>query len=145
MGKVVIKEPKNIGVFININYEETDDNLIQKFSFSVENKKYLDYLFDARFLFKQKIENIITDNLLNGFQKRVDEKNCVSIYYDKQDKPRPIIKKIQAYTPPYFGCLFCKKAKKKDGFVFCEEKNKHYVNPGIKRCPVFRCKEEIIT
>jgi hypothetical protein len=141
----VIKEPKMIEVYVNVKYLETESNLVQRFEFSVSNKKYLPYLFDARFLFKNRIETLIKEMLLSGFEKRVDDKDNVEIFYKKQNKPKPCIKNISCYTPPFFGCQYCIKAQNEEKFVYCPEKNKHYVAPGIQRCPVFRCKEEIIT
>lgn len=140
-----IKEAKNIEILVNIRYEEKDDKLIQRFQFSVTNKKHLDYLFDARFLFKRKIDKLINDFLLEDYVSRTDSKDEIEMVYLKQKKPNNCIRKIQAYVPPYFGCKFCEKAKIKGEFIFCPEKNKHYTLQGIQRCPVFRTKEEIIT
>ena len=80
-----IKEPKLIEVIANIRYEEKEDVLVQKISFVVPNKKYLPYLFDARFLFKNKIEKLIKDNLLKGFIRRIDDIDNIEIIYEKQE------------------------------------------------------------
>lgn len=143
----VVKEAKNIEVLVNIKYEMEGDFLKQKFEFMPSNKKHLDYLFDARFLFKKKIDDLIKKNMLADFVKRTDSKEEVDMYYTKQNPPQPQIRKIHAYIPPYCGCKFCKKAEIKGMFYFCPEKNKHYTmaDGGIKRCPVFRSKNEIIT
>lgn len=142
---MTIKEPKNIEILVNIKYKEEEDEVIQRFEFNVTNKKYLDYLFDSRFLFKERIEKLIKDNLLENFISRVDRRDSVEIKYAKQEVPVPCIRKIQAYTPPYFGCKYCSKAEEEGNFLFCPEKKKHYSKPGIQRCPVFRVKEEILT
>lgn len=139
-----IKEAKNIELFVNIKYEETD-TLSQIFEFNVNNKKYLNYLLDQRLLFKDKINRLIKEFLLPDFISRIDDIDKVIIKYKKQKKPKPCIRKIQAYVPPYFGCKFCSKAEHKDGFAFCPEKNKHYPGDGVKRCPVFKTKEELLT
>lgn len=141
-----VKEAKNIEVLVNISYAEENNELVQTFSFFVSNKRYLTYLFDARFLFKQKIEKLIEELLLEGYKRRADMEGEIKLYYDIQPKPQPIIRKICAYVPPNCGCAYCSKAVKEGEFVFCPEKNKHYhKSEGIGRCPVFRCKEEILT
>jgi hypothetical protein len=121
--------------------------LIQTFDFSAENKKYLNYLFDARFLFKRKVDKLVSDFLLDGYISRIDEPNRITLKYRNQEKPKNCIRKLQAYIPPYFGCLYCCKAEIKGEFIYCPEKSKHYtlVSEGIKRCPVFRSKDKIIT
>ena len=143
----IIKEPKNIEILVNIKYELTDEYLKQKFEFFSTNKKNLNYLFDARLPFKNKIDKLISDNQLNNFIKRIDMKDEVDMYYEIQEIPQPQIKKIHVYIPPYYGCKYCKKAQEEGLFFYCPEKNKHYLktNGGIKRCPVFRSKDEIIT
>lgn len=140
-----IKEPKLIEVIANIRYEEKEDTLVQKISFVVPNKKYLPYLFDARFLFKNKIEKLIKDILLKGFIRRIDDIDNIEIIYEKQEKPKPCMKKLACYTPPYFGCSYCQLAQEEGLFIFCPEKNKHMTKPGVQRCKIFRVKEEIIT
>lgn len=142
-----IKEAKNIEILVNIRYENEGDYLKQRFEFKPSNKKHLDYLFDARYLFKNKIDDLIKKTMLEDFVKRVDSKEEIDMYYEKQAMPQPQIRKIYAYIPPYCGCQFCKKAEEKGMFYFCPEKNKHYTKAdgGIKRCPVFRSKDEIIT
>ena len=140
-----IKEARNIEIFVNIRYEEKENGLLQKFNFAVTNKKHLDYLFDARYLFKRKIDKLIKEILLEGYISRVDSKDEIDILYQQQKKPLNSIKKIQTYVPPYLGCKFCEKAQDDNGFIYCPEKNKHYSKEGIQRCPVFRSKEEIIT
>lgn len=141
----VIKEPRLIDVFVNITYSVKNDELKQTFEFNVSNKKHLDYLFDNRFLFKNKIDRIIKDNVLEGFIRRVDDNDKVEIYYENQKPPKPIIRKINCIVPPFFGCEFCKHATKKGGFTYCKEKKKHYPKDGIKRCPIFRCSELELT
>lgn len=140
-----IKEPKMIEVYVNIKYSETDEYLVQRFEFNISNKKYLPYLFDARFLFKNKIENMIRDSLLEGYEKRVDDKDNIEIFYKKQPRPKPCIKNISCYTPPFMGCQYCSIAQTEKQFIYCKEKNKHYTIPGIQRCAIFRCKDEILT
>ena len=107
----------------------------------------MNYLFDARLPFKNKIDKLISDNQLNNFIKRIDMKDEVDMYYEIQEIPQSQIKKIHAYVPPYYGCKYCKKAQEEGLFFYCPEKNKHYLKTsgGIKRCPVFRSKDEIIT
>lgn len=141
-----IKEAKNIEIFVNITYREENDKLIQRFEFSVTNKKYLSYLLDARLLFKNKIEKLLNEFLLNDFILRIDSNEYIEMIYKKQEIPKPCIRKIQSYVPPFFGCKYCKKAEiKENGIIFCREKNKHYTDGGIKRCQVFRSKDEIIS
>lgn len=140
-----IKEAKNIEVLVNIRYNNSTNGLEQSFEFNVSNKKYLDFLFDARFLFKNKIDALIQKMSLDGFKSRTDSRDRVTMLYASQEAPRPCIRKIQAYVPPYFGCDYCSKCQKEGDFVFCPEKQKHYTKGGVKRCPVFRTKEEIIT
>lgn len=139
-----IKEAKNIEVLVNITYENNDNTISQIFSFVVSNKRYLSYLQDARFSFKKKLEKLISSMLLDGFQRREDCEDKITMFYSKQDLPKPCIRKIQFYVPPYLGCNFCSLAKIEGQFVFCPEKNKHYVG-GVKRCPIFRSKDELIT
>ena len=139
-----IKEAKNIEILVNITYEEKENSLLQKYTFVVSNKKYLKYLQDARFSFKFKLEKIINELLLQNFQRREDSEECIIMYYDKQKMPPPIIRKIQGYVPPYTGCQYCRLAEFKEQFVYCTKKEKHYVG-GVKRCPVFRNKDELIT
>lgn len=143
----VIKEPKNIEILVNIKYELTDEYLKQRFEFFSTNKKNLNYLFDARLPFKNKIDKLISDNQLNSFIKRIDMKDEVDMYYEIQEIPQSQIKKIHAYVPPYYGCKYCKKAQEEGLFFYCPEKSKHYLKTsgGIKRCPVFRSRDEIIT
>jgi hypothetical protein len=142
-----IKEEKNVEILVNIRYENKDDQLIQTYEFSSSNKKNLNYLFDARFLFKRKIDRMINNFLLDGYISRIDEENKITIKYKKQEKPKNCMRKLQAYIPPFFGCIYCEKAKIEGDFIYCPEKNKHYtaVSQGVKRCPVFRTKEKILT
>ena len=142
-----IKEEKNVEILVNIRYENKDDQLIQTYEFSSSSKKNLNYLFDARFLFKRKIDRMINNFLLDGYISRVDEENKITIKYKKQEKPKNCMRKLQAYIPPFFGCMYCEKAKIEGDFIYCPEKNKHYtaVSQGVKRCPVFRTKEKILT
>ena len=139
-----IKEAKNIEVLVNITYDEFDAYSTQTFLFVVSNKRYLSYLQDARLSFKRKFDKLISSMLLDGFQKREDQEDKIVMYYDKQELPKPCIRKIQFYVPPYLGCKYCSIAESKGEFIFCPEKNKHYVG-GIKRCPIFRSKDELIT
>lgn len=141
----VIKEVKNIEVLINIRYKQEEDKTIQTFQFSTSNKKYLDYLFDKRYLFKNKIEKLIKSLLLKDFISRIDSNEEVVLIYNKQEIPKNKMRKIVCQVPPYCGCQFCDKAEKKDCFVFCKEKNKHYTKDGIKRCPIFHMKEIVLT
>lgn len=141
----IIKEPKNIEILVNIRYEIKDEGLKQIFQFKATNKKYLDYLFDARFLFKNKIDKMVKDFLLDGYIKRVDSKDEIDIYYEKQEVPKTQIRKIQAYIPPNTGCKYCRKAQEDGLFLFCSEKNKHYTKGGVNRCPIFRSKDELLT
>ncbi len=140
----IIKEAKNVEILVNIKYEETEEELIQKFQFIVSNKKYLDYIYDKRYLFKNKIDNLINSLLLNGFKSRTDCKDEIIMKYEKQEHPKNVIRKIICIVPPYCGCNYCDKAKKEGLFIFCKEKKKHYTE-GIKRCPIFHMKEEILT
>ena len=142
-----IKEEKNIEILVNIRYEIKDDFLFQTYEFSSSNKRDLNYLYDARLAFKRKIDRMINNFLLDGYVSRIDEENKITIKYQKQEKPKNCIRKIQSYVPPYFGCLYCEKAKIEGDFIYCPEKNKHYtkVSDGIKRCPVFRSKEKLLT
>ena len=132
----IIKEPKNIEILVNIRYEKKG---------KAANKKYLDYLFDARYLFKNKIEKMINDFLLEGYKRRVDSKEEINVFYDEQEAPKNQIRKIQAYIPPNTGCKYCKKAQEDGLFIFCPEKNKHYTKGGVNRCPIFRSKDELLT
>lgn len=141
----VIKEPKNVELLINIICEKKGEKLIQHFKFNVKNKKHLDYLFDNRFLFKQKIDKIISANVLDGFIERVDDVDEVRIkYINDEEIPKPFIRKINVVMPPFFGCEYCCRAEKKDCFIYCKEKGKHYTK-GILRCPIFKCKEIELT
>ena len=54
-----IKEEKNIEILVNIRYENKGKELIQTYEFSSSNKKNLNYLFDARFLFKRKVDKLM--------------------------------------------------------------------------------------
>lgn len=140
-----IKEAKNIELFVNIKYKTENNKLIQIFEFNVSNKKYYDYLLDQRLLFKDKINSLIKEFLLKDFISRVDDIDKIIITYNIQEIPKPCIRKIQTYVPPYFGCLYCSKAENKEGFIYCPEKSKHYPFPGVKRCPVFKTKDEVLT
>lgn len=142
-----IKEEKNVEFLVNIKYSLKDDNVIQTFEFTSSNKKNFIYLFDARFLFKRKIDKLIKDFLLDGYISRIDEENKITLKYKKQELPKNCIRKLQAYVPPNFGCIYCEKAKIEGEFIFCPEKNKHYTlaSEGCKRCPVFRQKNKLIT
>lgn len=139
-----IKEAKNIEIFVNITYKVEDEKLIQIFTFTVSNKKYLSYLFDARLLFKSKIEKILNDFLLEGFVSRIDGKDFIEMKYNLQKIPKPCIRKIQVYLPPFFGCKYCRLAENNNGTIYCREKNKHYTE-GIKRCQIFKSKDKIIS
>ena len=142
-----IKEEKNVEIFVNIKYNLKDDKLIQIFEFSSDNKKNLNYLFDAKFLFKRKLDKLISEYLLDGYLERTDDFDKVIIKYEKQEKPSNCIRKLQAYIPPFFGCIYCEKAVIENDFIYCPEKNKHYtlISQGIKRCPIFRTKDKILT
>lgn len=140
----VIKDIKNIDIFINIKYTEEDEYLLQHFQFNVSNKKHLDYIFDNRYLFKSKLDKLITSSLLKGFIKRVDSKEEVIMYYSKQDIPKNCIRKISSVVSPDTGCRWCEKAQEKGIFYYCPEKNKTYSQP-ISRCPVFKIKDVILT
>lgn len=140
-----IKEARNIVIYVNITYEEKDNELTQTLSFSTKRKQDLAYLYDSRFLIKNEIEKLIKNILLSGFIQRIDHTDKIEMKYKVQKHPAPCIKVINAYIPPYLGCLYCLKAEVKGDFYFCPEKNKHYVKPGIKRCAVFRTKEKILT
>lgn len=139
-----VKEAKNIEVLVNITYEEVEDKLKQKFTFVLPNKKYCCYLYDARVNLKNKIEELLQNFLLEDFQKREDFESSIVMTYGKQEVPKPSIRKIQVYIPPCFGCQYCKYAEEKEEFIFCKKKEKHYVG-GVKRCSVFRSKDEILT
>lgn len=141
-----IKEAKNIEIFVNITYTIESEDLVQKFSFSAKNKKYLSYLLDARLLFKDKIEKMLKEFLLEDFKSRIDGKDFIEMRYGQQEIPKPCIRKIQAYVPPYFGCKYCIFAEKQEcGIINCRKKEKHYSDGGIKRCPVFKSKDDIIS
>lgn len=142
-----IKEEKNIEVLVNIRYKNIDDQLVQTYDFTSSNKKILNYLFDTRFLFKRKIDRLIKEFLLEGYISRVDEKSRIVITYKNQEKPKNCIRKLQAYVPPYFGCMYCELAEIKGDFIYCPEKNKHYTvaSQGVVRCQIFRSKEKILT
>lgn len=142
-----IKEEKNVEILVNIRYEVKDDQLIQTYEFSSSSKKNLNYLFDARFLFKRKVDKLISTFLLNDYIDRIDESDKITIRYKAQEKPSNCIRKLQAYIPPCFGCMYCEKAKIEGDFIYCPEKNKHYTvaSEGVKRCPVFRQKNKLIT
>lgn len=141
-----IKEAKNIEVFVNIRYSYNDDgNLSQKFNFVVSNKKYLDYITDKRYLLKDKIEHLISSFLLENFIERIDRKENVEIIYKHQERPENCIRKIQCYIPPYCGCKYCQIAEKDGNFIYCPEKNKHYVGNGIQKCPIFKSIDEVLT
>lgn len=142
-----IKEEKNVEILVNIRYEESGNELVQTYEFSSSNKKNLAYLFDARFLFKRKIDRLVSSNLLDGYLSRTDDVDRITIRYQKQDKPRNCMRVLSAYIPPFFGCAYCDKAKIENEFIYCPERNKHYtkISGGIKRCPVFRTKEKILT
>ena len=68
-----IKEEKNIEILVNIRYENKGKELIQTYEFSSSNKKNLNYLFDARFLFKRNVDKLISTFLLTGYIDRIDE------------------------------------------------------------------------
>lgn len=140
-----VKEARNIIIYVNITYKENENELIQTLSFSTKRKQDLAFLYDSRFLIKNEIEKLIDSILLDNFLQRTDCPDKIEMKYSKQDHPAPCIKVINTYMPAYLGCLYCSKAEYKDLFIFCPEKNKHYTKPGIKRCPVFRTKEKIIT
>ena len=142
-----IKEEKNIEILVNIRYENKGKELIQTYEFSSSNKKNLNYLFDTRFLFKRKVDKLISTFLLNDYIDRIDEPDKITIRYKAQTKPSNCIRKLRAYIPPYFGCMYCEKAKIEDQFIYCPEKNKHYTlaSQGIKRCPIFKTKDKILT
>lgn len=140
-----IKEERNITIYVNITYK-LEDCLIQTFSFTCKRKQDLSYLYDCRFLIKNELEKIIKENLEEGFITRIDCEDKVIIKYNSSNIPSPKIKVINSYIPPFLGCEYCSKAEIKDGFVYCAEKNKHYTKSnGIKRCPIFRIKEKILT
>ena len=141
----VIKEAKNIELIINIKYTTTNDKLIQHFCFNLSNKKYTNYLFDVRYQFKRKIEALIKQFLLKDFIRRIDGTDEVVLEYKLQEAPMPVLRKIICVVPPYCGCSFCDRAKEENDFLYCSEKKKHYAKPGIKRCPIFRSKDEILT
>lgn len=141
-----VKMERTITVYVNITYKEIEKELLQSFNVSTSRKQDLSYLYDSRFLFKNKIDNIIKENALEGFIRRVDCDDRVEMYYELQSKPSPLIKSFVIYIPPYLGCEYCANAEKKEnGFVYCTIKKKHYQKNGIKRCPVFRTMEKILT
>jgi hypothetical protein len=72
-----IKEEKNVEFLVNIKYSLKDDNVVQTFEFTSSSKKNFVYLFDARFLFKRKIDKLIKDFLLDGYISRIDEENKI--------------------------------------------------------------------
>ena len=78
-----IKEEKNVEILVNIRYEVKDDQLIQTYEFSSSSKKNLNYLFDARFLFKRKIDRLINSLLLEGYISRIDETEEAKKLYEK--------------------------------------------------------------
>ena len=139
-----IKEIKNIEILINIIYLQKE-TLEQHFKFVCSNKKHYSYLFDKRFCFKYKIEKIIKDLALDNFIKRIETENEIIVYYEKQKVPKNIIRKVMGQIPPCCGCQYCELAEEKDNFIYCPERKKHYVKPGIQRCVAFRMKKEVIT
>ena len=142
----IIKEERNVEVLVNIRYITTETELIQSFEFVPDNKKDLRYLFDKRFLFKKRIEDLIEKMLLDNFKERIDSTDKIIIKYEKQEPPKNCIRKIQAYIPPYLGCNYCVLAQTEGEFIYCPIKNKHYTKiGGVKRCPVFKSKEKILT
>lgn len=140
-----IREEKNVEFLVNIRYRIEGEKLIQTFEFSSSSKKNFIYLFDPRFLFKNKIDNLLSEFLLKDFLQRIDEENKITFLYEKQEIPKNCIRKLSAYIPPCFGCEYCSKAIQENDFIFCPVKNKHYPFPGVKRCPVFKTKNKILT
>ena len=51
-----IKEEKNIKFYINITYFNREGTFVQRFDFSVSNKRYLPLIYDKRYLFKKDID-----------------------------------------------------------------------------------------
>lgn len=142
-----IKMERTITVYVNITYKTNNNELVQTFNVTTKRKKDLSYLYDSRFLLKNKIDKIISDNLLDNFIKRVDHEDKIEMFYEIQEKPAPLIKVFNIYIPPFLGCIYCSNAEKKsdNGFFYCKIKKKHYQKNGIKRCPVFKTKEKILT
>lgn len=140
-----IKLAKQINFYINIKYKTIDENLHQIFEFSTTNKKYLAYVYDSRYLLKQKIEALIKKEFQENFVDRIDDKTYIEIIYKTNKKPKPRIVNLSFYLPPFNGCKYCTKCKKQGNFLYCKEKNKHYDSNGIRNCKVFKSIEEILT
>lgn len=142
-----IKEEKNIKFYINITYFNREGTFVQRFDFSVSNKRYLPLIYDKRYLFKKDIDELLfNEKVDSSFVRRIDEKDYIEVVYSKNGShSAPRIATISNYVPPYTGCIFCKKAKKKGDFIFCDEKGKTYQYPGIKKCPVFLSLEKNLT
>ena len=146
LNKMKLKVARAINFIVTITYIIKSDHIEQSFNFVVDNKKYLPYAFDDRYVLKRKLDELYKKYSLDLFIKKVDFEDKVVIYYSLQDIcMKPELVNMNFYLPPYNGCLFCNKAVKKDGFIFCPEKNKHYDSLGIKSCKVFSSIEEVLT
>lgn len=141
--------PQDVTFYLNIQWQKTGfiDFIIQQFLF-ISSKKYYKYAFDNRYILKQKIDDIINEEVnKNGleFVNRIDHKDMIEIVYKQNEdfKFKSFIKNVSFFLPPN-TCMYCKKKEEKNGFIFCNEKKKHYQTP-IKTCKIFRSINELIT
>ena len=142
-----IKEEKLLTYYINITYENSEEGFKQKFNIHIDNKRYLRFILDKRYLFKDKFEALLDKYLLKNvsFERRNDLEDCVEMIYKSSPEsiPSPIIVTISDYFPPNTGCEYCQYAEKEKGCINCSLKKK-YVQ-GTSRCTVFKSKKKIIT
>lgn len=150
MGKV-IKIEKRINFLVTETVKKEKSCIIQTYTFYTTNKKYLKYAFDHRFCLKRKLEKIYEKNLLKSYEfisREEKESEVIFRYrYDGLEFGNFPSKTFNCdfYLPPYNGCLYCTESRKEGDFLYCEKKKKHYDSQGIKTCPVFQSKDEIIS
>lgn len=146
-----IKIEKRVEFLVTETVKRERDCVAQIYTFYTTNKKYLKYAYDQRYCLKRKLEKIYDDNLLRNYKfisREEKETEVIFRYeYDGSEFANFPSRTFNCdfYLPPYNGCLYCTECRKEGEFLYCEKKKKHYEPQGIKTCPVFQSKDEILS
>lgn len=144
-----IKFARKIDFLVTETITNDKKYIKQTYRFWTSNKKYLKYAYDQRYCLMEKLETVYKKHALNleFVRKEESEDNVVFVYkYDGDfiSKPSSTIN-CEFYLPPFNGCKYCSRCVENGDFLYCQIKEKHYDFKGIKNCPVFKSKNEIIS